>query len=196
MTRFIFPIILVGLAKGLFLVYTNPTYSDRTNSQSVSSLQITNAGYDEALNNYQKLLARRDELSKKYNDFSPDDRDRLNKLMPDNADNIRLIIDIQKIASQYGMLPRDIAFDPLSGDSQASQAAVSPGSIAAAGKDYGTFDLSFSVVGPYSSFLSFLNDLETSLRIIDITSIDFTSSDATANAYKYSFKIKTYWLKN
>ena len=57
-----------------------------------------------------------------------------------------------------------------------------------------------------SDFLSFLKDLESNLRIVDMSSIQFSSdsntglnlssSSSSTEAYKYNFKIKTYWLKN
>lgn len=184
--RLIFPLILILLSIGLFLGYTNKTYS------AISGLRTQSAAYNEALFNSRKLLEVRDELTKKYNDLSVEDRDRLLKLMPDNVDNIRLIIDIQKIAAKYGMQPRDIRFDsPVT----SSQTQASPQQLQEAQKDYGTFTLDFSVAGSYANFLSFLKDLEKSLRIVDVSSITFASGD-TANTYKYNFKIKTYWLKN
>lgn len=193
MIRFIFPSILIALAVGLFLVYTNKTY------QMTTGLRVTKAAYDEALLNSRKLLEVRDELTSRFNAITVEDRDRLQKLMPDNVDNIRLIIDIQKIAGKYGMLPRDIHFDPIAKGNQADAGQVpnaTPSELRDANREYGSFSLDFSVGGSYANFLKFLHDLENSLRIMDIESITFSSNDGAGSSYKYNFKIRTYWLKN
>jgi len=59
---------------------------------------------------------------------------------------------------------------------------------------YGTLTLSFSTTASYTTFLAFLHDIEESLRLIDITSVQFNSSDLS-QLYDYSVSIKTYWLK-
>ena len=53
------------------------------------------------------------------------------------------------------------------------------------------------------AFINFIKDLESNLRIVDISSIQFSSSASGVGlnpllpeAYKYDIKIKTYWLKN
>ena len=53
----------------------------------------------------------RDTLNNKYNTFSKTDLDKLNKILPDNVDNIKLILDIQRIAQTYGMDIQNIKFD-------------------------------------------------------------------------------------
>ncbi len=189
--KIIFPAILILASIGIFLGYTNKTYKE------VASLRTEQAAYDEALLNSKKLLDVRQELVDKYNALSPTDKDRLMKLMPDNVDNIRLIIDIQKIATQYGMLPKDIHFDKNQGQPTTTiNTAASPDEINQLHKEYGTFDLDFSVTGTYANFLNFTKDLEKSLRIIDIESVAFATSDVGTSSYKYVFKIRTYWLKN
>jgi hypothetical protein len=59
---------------------------------------------------------------------------------------------------------------------------------------YGTLTLSFSTTATYTTFLAFMRDLEKSLRLIDIVSVQFASSD-TNQLYDYTVSIKTYWLK-
>ena len=73
-------------------------------------------------------------------------------------------------------------------------------------KDYGVWNLEFSTMGTYNNFLNFSRDLQSNLRIVDIAAVQFSSTDtrvaplvgklSSDEVYKYSFKIKTYWLKN
>jgi Tfp pilus assembly protein PilO len=192
MTRFIFPILMTLAAIGLFLLYTEGAY------QRVATLRTQVTEYDAALNNSHKLLKVRDDLAQKYSSFSLEDKTRLEKLMPDNVDNIRLILNIDKIAKQYGMLPSDIKFDATATEKGSVDASKprTPAEAKELDRPYGTFDLEFSVSGNYQKFLSFLHDLEQSLRIIDVEAIAFAGADSLGTGtYRYTFKIKTYWLK-
>ena len=192
--RFIFPSILILIALATFLAFVNPTY------QAAKVLQADSAQYDAALTNSAKLQSERDALNAKYLTLSPDSLDKLNKLLPDNADNIRLIINIQQMAQTYGMSISSIKFDSAAAtDGSTSNnplAAASVSQVAQSQQDYGTFNLEFSTTGSYDNFLKFLKDLETSLRITDIQSITFSSdTDPTKTGYTYDVKLQTYWLK-
>ena len=204
MFRFILPIILIGIALAGFFVFTNPLYKNI----SLERERITS--YNEALDNSKALEAERDKLTQKYNSFDPEDLSRLQKLLPDSVDNIRLILEIEKIASPYGMVLKDVKYDATNKDNVISQTA---GAGAGAGgaiqvgedfshKDYGIWDLEFSTQGTYNNFINFVKDLENNLRVVDMSSIQFSSNaniglnPQLPEAYKYNFKIRTYWLKN
>jgi Tfp pilus assembly protein PilO len=116
---------------------------------------------------------------------SAEDMANLLKLLPDNIDNVRLIIDIDEMAKAHGL--------PIGGFKAETSADTSK-VIGASKANYGTLTLSFSVSANYNAFLAFMKDLERSLRILDITSINFNASD-TRSVYDYSVTIKTYWLK-
>jgi hypothetical protein len=209
MTRFITPIILIAIAASVFFIFTNPLYSG---SDGISALNAQIASYNEALNNSKSFDSERDKLTEKYNNFNPDDLARLKKLLPDNVDNIRLILEIEQIAAPYGMTLADVKYDatpiPATAATTATPEIVQAGGSLASPtpKDYGIFNLTFSTSGSYDNFINLTKDLESNLRVVDISSITFTSDTGTAvssvkkinpaETYKYDFKIKTYWLKN
>ena len=176
--KLILPSILILISLGTFFVYINPHY------QTIKSYQDQISQYDAALNNEMKLEQDRDALSNEYHNFPLDTQDKLMKLLPDNADNIRLIIDIQKIAVANGVNVISTAFDSTSADTSATAPQT----------DYGVFNLEFSIVGSYPNFLHFLKAMESNLRINDIQTISFSSGDAK-DQYTYDIKIKTYWLR-
>ncbi len=190
--KFIVPIILLVLSIGLFFEYTNPAY------KSLAAERALAGKYDTALTNARKLNEERDALNTKYRSISPDSIARLSKLLPDNADNIRLIIDIQNMAQSYGMSLSSIKFDATAaaGSSNAGQlAAVPTADVAQASKDYGVFNLQFTTTATYQNFQRFLKDIESSLRLTDIQSIDFGGTDVTKGTTVYTVKLSTYWLK-
>jgi len=201
--RFIIPLFLLVLSVAVFFVFTNPIYNE------ISLLRTEVASYDEALNNSKALENERDKLTAKLNSINPDSLLKLQKLLPNNIDNIRLILEIEQIAFPYGMALKDIKYNatPVATTAAAGAAAISQttqgvGSVQNPSNDYGVWDLSFSTVGSYNNFLNFTRDLESNLRIVDVSSIEFSSSGdtrsstSTTEAYKYDFKIRTYWLKN
>ncbi|MCE9585477.1 type 4a pilus biogenesis protein PilO [Candidatus Nomurabacteria bacterium] len=195
MFRFITPIILIGVSVGGFFMFTDPLFKE------VSSLKKNVVAYDEALSNSKVLESERDKLTQKYNEITPDTLDKLQKFLPDNVDNIRLILEIEKIASPYGMVLKDVKYDTTGAD--ATAVSIKGGVNTQSNKEYGVWNLEFSTQGTYSNFLNFIKDLENNLRIVDISSVQFTSdsgnglnSNQSSSSYKYGFKIKTYWLKN
>lgn len=202
MMRFITPIILIGIAVSLFFLFTNPIYSD------ISNLRTEIASYDAALDNSKALENERDKLTAKYNAINPDNLTKLQKLLPENVDNIRLILEIEQIASPFGMTLKDVKYNATNTTNTPTNGGtvVQGGGVAKlAPKDYGIFDLEFSTSGTYNNFINFTKALESNLRIVDISSIAFSSSGVATGAntkinspetYKYDFKIKTYWLKN
>lgn len=196
MFRFILPIILITAAIAGFFILISPLYNDI----SLKKGQI--ASYDEALNNSKALEAERDKLTQKYNSFDPENLTKLQKLLPDNVDNIRLILEIEKIASPYGMVLKDVKYDATS-KNDVLVPTTGQEIEKFSRKDYGIWDLEFSTQGTFINFINFIKELEKNLRIVDISSIQFSSSVTTLGlnpslpeAYKYNFKIKTYWLKN
>ena len=180
--KFLFPIVIAAAAIGLFVVYTNPQY------QTVKTLQAQAAQYDDALNKAQELRKTRDQLLAKRNTFAADDVSRLEHSLPDNVDNSRLIIDINHIAAGRGLSLSSISVSGV------SDSATTPGALAvgSSGSAVGSVTLDFTVTASYADFLAFLNDLEHSLRILDVESISFQAGKADSNIYSVS--IRTYWL--
>jgi Tfp pilus assembly protein PilO len=198
MLRFILPMILIGLSITGFVVFVSPTMGE------ISTLKSQIASYDKALDNSKSLDIEREKLTKKYNSIDPNNLTKLEKLLPDNVDNIRLILEVEKLASPYGMVLRDVKYDTIKKteeDKQPTEVFQGGDTNIPTQSDYGTWDLEFSTEGSYTNFLSFLRDLESNLRIVDISSIQFSSVtgagiNTPVDVYKYGFKVKTYWMKN
>ncbi|MDD5721136.1 MAG: hypothetical protein PHT16_01660 [Candidatus Pacebacteria bacterium] len=200
MMRFTIPIILIGITGAFFFIFTNPIYNN------ISALNSDVASYNGALDNSKMFENERDKLTSKYNQIDPDNLMKIKKLLPDNVDNIRLILEIGQIALPYGMVLKDVKYSMINTDNTAAAGAViKGGSASKPSPNYGVFDLEFSISGTYDNFISFTKDLESNLRIVDISSITFSSNTSSVGSnpkinssdiYKYDFKIKTYYLKN
>jgi len=179
-------ILLVVTAIALFSYYIDPTYKE------IGTLRAQEAEFAEALENTEKVQDLRNELQTKYNSFSQEDREKLEKLLPDSVDNVRLIIEIDAIASRHNM-----EFENVQTTDTRSRSAPSPiasGAIGAeAQRRYAESPLSFTVLGEYDDFLNFLRDIERSLRIMDITNVE-VDPEGESGKYAYDIKLRTYWL--
>lgn len=201
MTRLIIAIVGCALAGGIFFLYTKPAYD------GVQTKKVQIAQYDAALDKAAELQKLKQTLLSRYNAFNPTDLERLHKLLPDHVDNVRLILDLDNLASRYGLSLQNVDVSNSGAETTKSQTAV--GAIGASSQKYDSLTLTFATRATYSTFQKFLDDLESSLRIVDLVSlsIDPTSSAdipgvssgsaRTASEPFYGFKIvlRTYWLK-
>ena len=165
-------------------MYINPTYAQ------ISGLNSQLQQYNAALDQSTQVRQVRDTLLSRRNTFSTSDVNRIERLLPDNIDNIRLIIDINDIASRYHLQLANVAVS--------SQAASSAGGVGGGGGPLGTVDLSFTVGATYDNFVAFLQDLQRSLRLIDVTRIKFDTANtdpSVKGALKYDIQLQTYWLR-
>lgn len=179
--RVITPIIFLGIAVVVFFSLIQPFYADS---------QKLRADHDEfatALERAQELKAVREQLTAKYDSFSAEDIDRLHRLLPDNINNVRLVLDIDALAEKHKLFFSQIKAD------QPEQASVNGANGAGAGMLYGTATLSFSLAGTYDDFLAFMVDLERSLRLVDLEMLDVTAGEGSV--YDYSVTLRTYWLR-
>ena len=175
---------------GLYVGFISPTYGE------VEALKGKGNEFDSAVNNANKLTEKRNELVSKLNSMPADDLSRLNKLIPDNIDNVRLIMEIDRIAMKYGMSLREVRVEGIS-IPQGSKAVVQAGVIGGVAKDYDSVTLSFTVSSNYQAFKSFLNELENNLRITDVENISFSAPRGVTGSdiYRFGVSLKTYWLK-
>lgn len=187
---------MLAAAVGLFFVFINPYYVE------VGELKDQENSYEEALTSSRELEKINRALQDRYQSISSNDVRKLGSLLPDFVNNVQVAIEIEQIglAAGRGMTLKNVKYEvPVA---EAEGRAMTREQALAARKPYGVFELSFSTEGSYSNFVGFLKDLEQSLRLIDVESISFASTDALGasgaprDVYKYDFKVKTYWLKS
>lgn len=200
--RWFLPLILITAGVLGFFLITQPIYDEAL------VLKVEADAYDEALSNSKILQAERDRLTEKFNSFSQQDIDRLEKIVPDSVDNIKLILEIQEVAQERGILVKNVEFEPEqfledgegADSTQNAQNLRRPGAVT--NLDYEIFDLEFSIEGRYPAFVEFMELLERSLRVVDVKAISFTpgtsedKDEVFTDNYKYTFRINTFRLKD
>ncbi|MBX4181676.1 hypothetical protein KW807_02315 [Candidatus Parcubacteria bacterium] len=178
--------ILIILAIGLFYTFTQDAYSQ------VKALQASASDERNVLDNLSRITEAKDRLALTYGGIPKVEIERLGKILPPDVDTVRLALDLDSLAARHNISIKDVHLEQ-----KGSQDA---GSIDLEQSDtpYNKAQLTFRFVASYPNFRSFLGDLETSLRIMDVESVSFTapSDDKDKlNLSEYQVTVETYWLK-
>ena len=183
MMKYLLALVIIFVSVGIFLRFIDPLYKE------IQDVQIKVAQLDEALTHSKEILSIRDSLLDKFNSIPENDLERLVKMVPDNVDNIGLILEIDRLVSEHAVTLKDITVS--GGSTQGSQR----GQILSGTKEdpLGTIILNFVFSGSYSAFRNFLLSLERSLRLLNITALNFAATEEDLNQYHVT--IETYWLK-
>ncbi|MFA6227260.1 MAG: type 4a pilus biogenesis protein PilO [Candidatus Paceibacterota bacterium] len=189
--NFILPLILILSSIGIFFGYVDPGYKGSgsivesdISTYGIKQLQNEYTKYETTLTNSTKVVQNRKSLTDKNNKITESDKTKLIKMVPDNIDNVKLVLEISSVAEARNLSLKNISI----GSSAKTLDSIGPDST-----PYGTLALKFSVNATYDNFLNLMKDLEQNLRIIDITDISFTSTDT--GFYDFSVSLNTYWLK-
>ncbi|MBI2888600.1 MAG: type 4a pilus biogenesis protein PilO [Parcubacteria group bacterium] len=176
--RYIISAILIAVSAAVFFLFTDPIYQEtKALKQQISVL-------DETFSNSRRIQEVRDTLFGKFNAIPEADLARLEKILPNNVDNVKLILELDRIASQRGMDIKRI---------DVQEAAGEAGGLGPSGLGYGELDIGLTLTGSYAAFRGFLADLEQSLRLVDITELNFRAAGFDFD--QYNVTVRTYWLR-
>jgi Tfp pilus assembly protein PilO len=186
MSRFL-PLVLLLISIGLFFGYIHPTY---TNSIASSKEQIDS--YTGALKAAERFTSKEAELTQSRAAIAPESLARLNAFLPDGVDNVQLILDLNALAARSGItlsnfdIKTSLVQAPAVGGTQESQTPLE------SSNPVDSIDLTMTASGTYNSFRTFLAGIETSLRPLDVISLDIQESKT--GVYMYELTVRIYWL--
>ena len=175
------PILLIVLSIGMFYLYINPHYL------TVKSLLNQRAEYKTALANIEQVKQLRDTLETQYSELSQDDVSRLEKIIPQTLNTVKLTADMDALAGKRGMTLKNVRVSELNSDNAAGISQKSD-------KPYKTTTMTFSVNGSYPNFIGFLKDLEKSLQLIDVRTVNMKVGNSQTNIMQFDVTIQTYWI--
>ncbi len=189
--NFFIPLILIIISVGAFFTFIDPEYK---------SAQVLNSEKKEFLKKEaqgEEIQKRKRELAKEYADnVSAEDILRLEKLLPNHMDNVELIVDIDRIAKEDSIRIGDISLvrNIKSNKKKTTEIEV------VENRNYESVNLSFSFVTKYDNFKRFMENLRKSLRLLDVTSIEFTKQELkdgqSTDNFRFNVVVRTYWLKS
>ena len=156
-SRYILPIFLVILSGLLYIVYIEGAYANIHTSIARS------AELDKTIASSKEVQQAQDELYATLAEIRPIDKARLEKIYPKTVDPVRLLYDLNTIATRHSLVVKSPNV------SQIEEPNAAPGIPKVT-------TIKFSVTGPYFVFKEFLGDLEKSIVLIDVTGVTITGA--------------------
>ncbi len=178
------PVALIALlmALGIFFGYINPTWNG-----TIADANAAIATDDQALLAANQYTARQNALVAARAAINPTDLSHLMTFLPDSANNVGVILDLNALAARSGFSLSDVDVAVAAASAAPSGAggnAVSPVS---------SIDLSINAVGTYTAFHKFIDGIERSQRLLDVRSLTIKGSDS--GIYTYQMVLRLYWLR-
>lgn len=153
---------------------------------SIRGLSEQKGILNEKLSSLKEIEKERENILVSYNSVGDVNREKVNKILPSQMEEMDLIVEMERIAVKSGVVLKDVNI------SDAKQAQESANSAKNKEGLYpNEVGLTVKASGSYQSFKEFLKNIEANLRIIDVESLDFISGDV--DFYEYNMKIKSYW---
>lgn len=196
----ILPIAMISIIAAL-LWFIYPTYGEIKNlTQEIEAKEDT-------LEKKQKLIIDIEKLVNQYEDIEG----RVNKVfyaLPNEAEISNVLVQLEALASENGMIFESSNF---SKEQQIAQKKTTSENNVASSSDSKTaiqqniieqiksISVDISLIGSYENFKNYLKSLENNIRIMDITSISFSSSsnsseeEEVSDNFSYSIQLKVYY---
>ncbi len=179
------------VAFGLYFWYIQPTYTG--NIQALHTKITSEHGVAKTMKKYSQKETR---LEEKKNNISPADIARLSEMLPPTNGTAHFLLNINALALRSGFTLSKFNIKDQGNSSRQNVPAEKR-------KPYKTFILGISGKGTYGSFRQFLDGLERSLRLVDVTSLSIKANISqpapgakkqNTNLYDYSLMLQIYRL--
>ncbi len=148
--------------------------------------------YEQSLETVSNIENTKNELLTKFNNISAEDKKDIETVLPNSMNFVRLVSQIDAVAAKYGISINKTSSkainDPSGNSADGTQSA----------KLYNSATIGFSFDASYDKFNVFMDDLEKSMRVLDIRSVKLNSQKDKDqdNVYSYDIEFETYWLKS
>jgi Tfp pilus assembly protein PilO len=186
---FVFIIIVIALVSvSYFLAW--PAFV------SVYASQKENAFWQEKIAETQNLKQKLGDLAGKY-EIVKEDAERILAAVPKEEDLPALLVQLEALSSQNGLILNSIAFKQEDATLKKGQPSidlkiVNP-AVASAAKKMG---IHVALSGSPTAFRSFLKAVEDNLRIMDVETISFNSSSSFSESLvTFTVDLSVYYLK-
>ena len=171
----------IMLSACIVYAFANPAY------QEIKLLRGEKGKYDDSLALVADIENKKNALLEQYNSISEEDKKKISTVLPDSLNFVKLVADIANVASVNGVIVDNITLREM--DSSVGESV----SDAGAPKPYRSAIIGFSFDASFSQFNAFIDNLEKSLRILDVRSVKLQTNEGGRDTYQVEFE--TYWVK-
>lgn len=202
MFRFLKPLLAIIVAIVIFVTYAQPTY----NETKVVRAEL--ADYRETIDKANQLRARIDELIAERNRLSPTDLERLEVFLPDRIDEVKAVLALDALAQQNGLGFGNIRIEATEDVSRSGRVEeISESDLAGTEyiprvraedesgesriiQQFDVLTLKFTVLGSYEDFRTFVDQVEQSLLLMDISLLGITeSTEGTLPSFEVAVRL-------
>ena len=177
-------LLLVVASGSLYYLLISPLYTGIGTiyqpGMGVAPLRDLNESYDTTIAQAQKLVDQSQNLSRQYRALSPEAKETLAVMVPDQIDEVRLVSEVNSIANQTGFALENIAYNQ------------NPGSGGKTGVS--SYTVTVSTKGTYEKLKELLHNFETSKRIYAVRSVSVTPPADATGLFDFQLKLETYYM--
>lgn len=138
---------------------------------------------EKQLTDLRSTVANIDELSAKY-EKSKTDLNKLSLAIPSEQQLPELLIQFEDVIKSNSMIINNVEF---------TDEGASTGNEFSKTGNVKIIQTKLAIEGSYSNFKNLLNDIERNIRLMDVTSINFSRGGADTNT-KFDVVLNTYYL--
>ncbi|HEY4515568.1 MAG TPA: type 4a pilus biogenesis protein PilO [Candidatus Paceibacterota bacterium] len=154
----------------------------------VSALKDEQKKYKDAVEQISKIEETKNDLLSRLEALSPEERQKIDAFLPTRAEMVRLIASLDGVASRHGISLEEASSGQSMTDTSRS---VSESDLP---QSYNSKTVTLGFTASYSAMVNFLKDVEKSLRIVDIVSIDSAKAGDSGSLFQYKVSLQTYWV--
>ncbi len=187
MSKTLLNLLLIITSVACYYIIISPIYFgggyvyDVPADQSIIKLREFKNSNEEDSNKLKEAIVKINDLKKEYEGIDQYTQDRLNIMIPDSINNVRLMSEITTLMSSFGLPASGISITKEVEDKKL------PG--------IGIYSISFSTKGSYFDLKDLLSKLETSMRLFSVQSVSFSPSEKPDEPMTVSIKMNTYYIK-
>lgn len=182
----ILSIAVIAICVGMYFMYIKPMTVD------IKLLTAKKDEYTQVLNRVKEIKEKREAVLAEYNSISAEEVDRLNKIIPEKVNSVALLNNLSAIGERYGVAIKDYKLSEADASGRDVLGTGAPGS-------YKTTTMSMHLIGRYDQFLNYLEDIEYSLSLIDVVSLNIIpgapSKTGEAGQMDFTLEANTYSLR-
>jgi Tfp pilus assembly protein PilO len=179
MMRTTTPFFSIIIALVIFFMYTKPLFV------GIESIDAERGTYEQAIEKAEELSRQLTAKLTLKRSHDSADIERLDILVPAEIDEVKILADLNKLATDRNMLfgNVDVENDQAAGNSPNQSEEVEHSQKLAYG-DIENTSITFSLIGTYEQFKSFVADLERSLVLMEITKIGFEAGEGDLQQFE------------
>ncbi len=166
--RSILSIGVIAICVGMYFMYIKPL------TVEVRARTAEKEEYTKVLTRVDEIKVKRDNIIAEYNSISPEEIDRLQKIIPEKINSVALLNDLSVIGSKYGVVIKDFKVSDSDNASRDVLGSEVSGS-------YKTTHITMNISAGYEGFLNFLEDIEYSLSLMDVVNLNIVPGSLAKN---------------